>query len=117
MFIHHSVFWWAGAGRSLPIIPSTLENGSLTHLVQLVFRDRYRVRGVYLLLNILLGETDLLAQLRQTKYLPSIRSSVKQLLQNSCLQWRQRKSFDGATVRLHKLHSSCGLGGRDPPIG
>ena len=111
MFIHHSVFWWAGVGRSLPIIPSTLENGSLTHLVQLAFRDRYRVRGVYLPLNVLLGETDLLAQLRQTKYLPSTRSSVMQLLQNSCLQRKQRKSLNGATVRLHKLHSSFELGG------
>ena len=51
VFVHHSEFCWADAGRSLPIIPSILENGSLTHLVHLAFRDRYIVRGVYLPLN------------------------------------------------------------------
>ena len=92
MFVHHSVVWRADAGRSLPIIPSILENWSLTHLVQLVFRERYNIRGVYLPLNFPLVETYLLAQLRQTTYLSSTRSSVMQLLQNSRLQRKQRMS-------------------------
>ena len=117
VFFHHSGFWWADSGRSLPIIPSIRENWSLTHLVHLAFRDRYRVRGVYLPLNAGLGVTYLLAQLRQTRYSPSRRSSVMQLLQNSCLQRGQRVSLEGSTVRLHRLHLSSGSGGRVPPIG
>jgi len=101
----------------LPIIPSICENGSLTHLVHLAFRDRYSVSGVYLPLNAGLGAMYLLAQLRQMRYLPSIRSSVMQLLQNSCLQRGQRVSFEGGMVRLHRLHLFSGSGGRVPPIG
>jgi hypothetical protein len=117
VFIHHSVVCRADAGRSLPIIPSTLENGSLTHLVQLAFRERYNVRGVYLLMKVFLGETYLLAQLRQTRYLLSTKSLVMQLLQNSRLQRKQRISLEGTIVCLHKLHFSSELGGRGPPIG
>ena len=117
VFFHHSGFLWADAGRSLPIIPSICENWSLTHLVHSAFRDRYRVRGVYFPLNDDLGATYLLAQLRQTRYSPSRRSSVMQLLQNSCLQRGQRVSFEGGTVLLHRLHLSSGSGGRVPPIG
>lgn len=117
MFVHHSEFFWAGAGRSLPIIPSILENGSLTHLVHLAFRDRYNVSGVYLPLNNFLGETYLLAQFRQMRYLPSTKSSVMQLLQNTCLQRGQRVSCEGGTDRLHRLHLSSESGGRGPPIG
>ncbi len=117
VFVHHSEFCWADAGRSLPIIPSILEKGSLTHLAHLAFRDRYRVRGVYLPLNCLFGETYLLAQLRQMRYLPSTKSSVMQLLQNNCLQRKQRVSFEGTVVRLHRLHLSSESGGRGPPIG
>ena len=64
-----------------------------------------------------LGETYLLAQLRQIRYSPSRRSSVMQLLQNSFLQRGQRVSCDGGTVRLHMLHWLSGSGGRVPPIG
>ena len=64
-----------------------------------------------------LGETILLAQLRQIRYLPSRRSSVMQLLQNSCLHLGQRVSCEGGTVRLHRLHWLSGSGGRVPPIG
>ena len=64
-----------------------------------------------------LGETYLLAQLRQIRYSPSRRSSVMQLLQNSCLQRGQRVSFEGGIVRLHRLHWLFGSGGRVPPIG
>jgi len=67
VFFHHSGFLWADSGRSLPIIPSIRENWSLTHLVHLAFRDRYRVRGVYFPLNAGLGATYLLAQLRQIR--------------------------------------------------
>ena len=76
------------------------------------------VRGVYLPLNDeVLGETYLRAQLRQTRYSSSRRSSVMQLLQNSFLHRGQRVSWDGATVRLHRLHWLFGSGGRVPPIG
>ena len=64
-----------------------------------------------------LGETILLAQLRQIRYSPSRRSSVMQLLQNSCLHRWQRVSCGGSTVRLHRLHWLSGSGGRVPPIG
>ena len=64
-----------------------------------------------------LGETYLLAQLRQIRYSPLRRSSVMQLLQNNCLQREQRVSCEGGTVRLHKLHLLSGSGGRVPPIG
>ena len=117
VFVHHSEFFWAGAGRSLPIIPSILENGSLTHRVHLAFRDRNSVSGVYLPLNCFFGETYLLAQFRQMRYLPSSKSSVMQLLQNTFLQRGQRVNFGGGTVRLHRLHLSSESGGRGPPIG
>ena len=117
LFVHHSGFLCADAGSSLPIIPSSCENWSLTHLVHSAFLDKYRVRGVYFPLNAGLGATYLLAQLRQIRYSPSRRSSVMQLLQNSCLQRGQRVSCDGGTVRLHRLHWLFGSGGRVPPIG
>ena len=117
MFVHHSGFLWADAGRSLPIIPSICGNGSFIHLFHLAFLDRYSVRGVYLPLKDALGATILLAQLRQTRYSSSRRSSVMQLLQNSCLQRGQRVSCGGGTVRLHRLHLFSGSGGRVPPIG
>ena len=76
------------------------------------------MRGVYFPLNAdALGATYLLAQLRQIRYSPSRRSSVMQLLQNSCLQRGQRVSCEGGTVRLHRLHLFSGSGGRVPPIG
>jgi hypothetical protein len=68
-------------------------------------------------LNCFLGETYLLAQLRQMRYLPSTKSSVMQLLQNTLLHRGQRVSCGGGTVRLHKLHFSSESGGRGPPIG
>ena len=64
-----------------------------------------------------LGETYLLAQFRHIRYSPSRRSSVMQLLQNSCLHLGQRVSCDGGTVLLHRLHWLSGSGGRVPPIG
>ena len=74
--------------------------------------------GVYLPLNAVgLGDTYRLAQLRQTRYSFSRRSSVMQLLQNSCLQRGQRVSCGGGTVRLHRLHWLSGSGGRVPHIG
>lgn len=81
LFVHHSGFLWAEAGRSLPSIPSTSENWSRTHLVHFAFFDKYRVRDVYLPLKAGWGDTYLLAQLRQTKYSLSRGSSVMQLLQ------------------------------------
>ena len=57
VFFHHSAFCRADAGRSLLIIPSILEKGSLTYLVHLAFLDRYNVRGMYLLLKVLFGDT------------------------------------------------------------
>jgi hypothetical protein len=101
----------------LPIIPSICENWNLTHLVHLAFLDKYTVREVYFPLNAGLGVTYLLAQFRQTRYSPSRRSSVMQLLQNSCLHRGQRVSCEGGTVRLHRLHWLFGSGGRVPPIG
>jgi hypothetical protein len=117
LFVHHSGFLCAEAGSSLPIIPSISENCSLTHLVHLAFLDKYMVRGVYFPLNACLGDTYFLAQFRQTKYSPVRRSSVMQLLQNSCLHRGQRVSCEGGTVRLHRLHWLFGGGGRVPPIG
>ena len=75
------------------------------------------MRGVYLPLKDALGATYLLAQFRQIRYFPSSKSSVMQLLQNSCLQRGQRVSCGGGTVRLHRLHLFSGSGGRVPPIG
>ena len=118
MFVHHSGFLCADAGRSLPISPSICGNWSLTHLVHLAFLDRYSVRGVYLPLNDdAFGETYLRAQLRQIRYSPSRRSSVMQLLQNSFLHRGHRVSREGGSVRLHRLHWLFGSGGRVPPIG
>ena len=111
VLVHHSEFFWAGAGRSLLIIPSILEKGSLTHRVHLAFRDRYNVSGVYLPLNCFLGETYLLAQFKQMRYLPSSKSSVMQLLQNTLLHRGQRVSCGGGIVRLHRLHLSSESGG------
>ena len=118
MFVHHSGFLRAAAGRSLPIKPSICENWSLTHRVHFAFLDRNSVRVVYLFLNAdALGATYLRAQLRHIRYSPSRRSSVMQLLQNSCLHLGQRVSCEGDTVRLQRLHWLFGSGGRVPPIG
>ena len=67
---------------------------------------------MYLFLNVeVLGVTYLLAQLRQIKYSPILKSSVMQLLQYSCLHRGQRVSLEGGIVRLHRLHWLFGFGG------